>query len=415
MKTLQDAFDAQLQKALSLPKIGAKIIAKRFQDQGVVLTDEEIAAVERRLQDVKGDKLTIQLDDDQVPVNRDGSSIHIQLDNLEHDLKEYADQFGDKLEEAIPEIVRKTSKLLLKSLKNSAPPMLKERRKVKRSFEANVNRIWGKPLNLLEMHLVIALEAGEDFNREYRPKAVQDNDLVFEVLTRLHARACQIGSEILVLLRTGHADGAHSRWRSLHEIAVIGFFVKSNGNDTAEQYLLHEVIESFKAARDYQTYCDALGYEPFTDYDLDQFRSKYQHLIGRFGSSYREEYGWAANALGNSRPTFRDIERAVKLDHWRPFYRMASHNVHANPKGAFFKLGLLPERGDVLLAGPSLIGLADPGHGTAIALTQTTAALLTTRPNLDRLVTCEVLAQLDQDIGEAFLLVHKSLQAERAA
>ena len=40
---------------------------------------------------------------------------------------------------------------------------------------------------------------------------------------------------------------------------------------------------------------------------------------------------------------FSDIERAVRLDHLRPYYKLASHNVHANPKGMLFRLGLYPE------------------------------------------------------------------------
>lgn len=38
---------------------------------------------------------------------------------------------------------------------------------------------------------------------------------------------------------------------------------------------------------------------------------------------------------------------------------IAEHNVHANPKGAFFKLGLLCEI-NILLGGPSNAGLVDP-------------------------------------------------------
>jgi hypothetical protein len=40
----------------------------------------------------------------------------------------------------------------------------------------------------------------------------------------------QIFNEILVLLKSGYADGANSRWRSLHELAVISFFLLDNNN-----------------------------------------------------------------------------------------------------------------------------------------------------------------------------------------
>ena len=77
---------------------------------------------------------------------------------------------------------------------------------------------------------------------------------------------------------------------------------------------------------------------------------------------------------------------------------MASHNVHANPKGVFFKLGMLAES-QVLLAGPSNAGLADPGHGAALSLSRVTAALVglqqpPTLDNLDNNVALLMMVQL---------------------
>jgi hypothetical protein len=288
--------------------------------------------------------------------------------------------------------------------------MLKHRVRERIAFESNLVKAWRKPLDLLEIFLVIALEAGDEFNAEFRAIASEEQDYMFEVLTRLHARACQIASEILVLLRSGYADGAHARWRSLHEIAVVAFFIKSFGNEIAERYLLHDMVESYKAARQYQEHCNALGYEPLTEGELNEIKLGYEHLISRFGPPYKSDYGWAAPVLQKEKPTFRDLEEEVELDHLRPFYKMASHNVHANPKGVFFKLGLYPESSDILLAGPSNTGLADPGHGAAISLGQITVALLTTRPNIDRLVICDILMRLEQEIGDRFLAVHKSLE-----
>ena len=299
---------------------------------------------------------------------------------------------------------------ILEQLKRDAPSMLRNCRRERRSFESNLARAWRKPLDLLEMLLAIALEAGDEFNHEFRAAASEEQNYVFEVLTRLHARACQITSEILALLRSGYADGAHARWRSLHEIAVIGFFIKSSGNEVAERYLLHDAIESYKAARQYQEHCTRLGYESLSEEEFNEIESTYQHLISRFGPSYKGDYGWAAPVIGNDRPTFRDIEKKVELDHLRPSYRLASHNVHANPKGVFFKLGLYPGSQDILLAGPSNTGLADPGHGTAISLGQITVALLTTKPNIDRLVICDTLMRLEQEIGEELLETQKSLE-----
>lgn len=93
---------------------------------------------------------------------------------------------------------------------------------------------------------------------------------------------------------------------------------------------------------------------------------------------------------------------------------MASHNVHANPKAVFFKLGLCPRGQDILLAGPSNSGLAEPGHGTAVSLGQITVALLGIEPNIDRLVVCTLLMTLVQEIGEEFIATQKLLEKSRA-
>src|SRR2546423_12781767 len=59
----------------------------------------------------------------------------------------------------------------------------------------------------------------------------------------------------------------------------------------------------------------------------------------------------------------------------RPYYRMASNPVHPNVRGSLFDLGVGGGR-EILLAGPSTAGLADPGHAACISLMQTTVCLL---------------------------------------
>ncbi|MCX6032067.1 MAG: DUF5677 domain-containing protein, partial [Chloroflexi bacterium] len=293
-------------------------------------------------------------------------------------------------------------------LKRDAPVMLAEHRIEREGFEARLLQKWGAALDLLEMLQVIALEGGDEFNHEFRPKAAAENNVVFEALTRLHARACQVASEVLTLLRSGFADGAHARWRTLHEIAVVASFIQQMGNDVAERYLLHNHIESYKAAQQYQNYFVRLGQDSIPEEELADLSSIYQQLVSRFGPAYRNSYGWAAAALGKDDPNFSDIERVASLDHLRPYYRLASHNVHANPKGMFFRLGLSPESTNLLLAGPSDAGLADPGHGTAISLSQVTTTLLTMEANIDRLVMCEVMMKLVDEISDAFFAAHET-------
>ena len=79
---------------------------------------------------------------------------------------------------------------------------------------------------------------------------------------------------------------------------------------------------------------------------------------------------------------FADIEKASGLDHLRPYYKMASHNVHANPRGISFHLGL-SDGSDILLAGPSSYGLTDPAHGAAMSVHQATIPMLSLVTNVE--------------------------------
>jgi hypothetical protein len=148
---------------------------------------------------------------------------------------------------------------------------------------------------------------------------------------------------------------------------------------------------------------------------MTEIQNRYKKAMTQFGDAFRGSYGWAASALKKSGPTFRDVEQDVKLDSLSPYYRFASHNVHANPKGLTVKLGLGPDRGKVLLAGPSNTGLADPAQCTALSLLQTTSALLGTRPSLDFIVVMKVLIMLQTQIARAFAETQRRIESKKSA
>jgi len=268
------------------------------------------------------------------------------------------------------------------------------------------------------MLVTMSRELGDSVNREIRqsPDAATRRHLI-NVLARSHARACQIAEEILTLLEAGFADGSMARWRTMHEIAVVASFFAAHGEDLAERYVLYTAVESKRAADEYQKCQPRLGYEPLPVKEIQAVQKAYEAAISKYGPEFAKgDYGWACHHFGKTKPTFKDIEAAVQVDHFRAHYRLASHNVHANPKGVFFALGMLPET-QVLLAGPSNAGLADPGHGAAISLSRVTAALvgLQRPPTLDNNVALLMVVQLVDEIGEAFGDAHERLEADDAA
>lgn len=407
MNTLQELFENSFKAAFSEEKVLLRILKKKFKEQGFVLSEKQIKDLENKIIN-KEDLSTYKFDENEALTTPDDwkkfqdNGISIAIDS-EKDLDEICEEISESLTNSLPEIADEVSDIIFETLKRNFKQYQKDFRRDIKQFNKNLEQEWGKAIDLLEMFYYISLETGSNFNEYYRPIAVKDKNLVFDVITRLHARSCQICSEIICLLKNGFADGAHARWRTLHEVAVITIFVQNHGNEVAERYILHSGIEDYKAARKYQECCETLGYQKLSDTEYSEIRDGYDQLIHKFGKNYKNEYGWASTALGKDSPTFADIEANANLDHMRPYYKMASHNVHANPKGVFFKLGLLPERSEILLSGPSNVGLTDPGHGTAISLLQVTSALLTLESNLDRLVICKILLNLENQIGEAFL------------
>jgi hypothetical protein len=157
-----------------------------------------------------------------------------------------------------------------------------------------------------------------------------------------------------------------------------------------------------------------LGYKPYDQSEMDEFRRRHDSLLSKYGKDFGQDYGWAVDALRNADPSFSgrasfvQIERAAGIDHWRPYYRMSSHGVHANPKGFTFNIGLI-EQGTMLLAGPSDAGLADPGHSACISLSQVTTTLLGLRPDdFDCAMSITSLHHFVREAGEEFIAAHQT-------
>jgi hypothetical protein len=326
------------------------------------------------------------------------------------------DEVSERLEKAIPAALPGLGECLLKGLHESAPGMLADRRQAYDGFRRRMLKTWGKSFELLRMLIESAREAGEVFNKEYRHEAAASRDLVFESLVRLHARACMVGSAILWLMEGGFASDALARWRTLHEIAVVGCFIAERGQSVAERYLLHHNIETYREALKYQEHRAALGLRPITKKQLPRLKGKHDRLCNKFGREYGEDWGWAAAALHPKRAHFANIEQSVNLDHMRPYFRLACTPTHGGSKAIWFDLGLAvtPPDAQIVLAGPSDAGFYDPGIRTAVSLLQATSNFLLCRePQMMTLIVAMALVHLRHELDEAFAKAERKLE-ERA-
>lgn len=301
---------------------------------------------------------------------------HPLADRLEELAESHSDEFvEEQITRELGSVAEKAAEELTRELLRNASRELGKLAKFRTGFEARLFKAWKDALNLFDLVRSLSTELGADLNEEARPKAAADQDFVFEALTRLHGRACLTASEIGALLRSGHATGANARWRTLHEIAVVAQFIAEHGQEVAKCYLEHDAVERYRAARQYQAYAERLGYQPFEPEEISSLHQRYEDLEAKHGRSFTKDYGWASEALGTSKPTFRRISAAIGLEHWAPYVRMASHGIHSGPRGGYFDMGLHPDL-DAIPAGPSHFGLADPGTSALISLSQVTLALL---------------------------------------
>lgn len=321
-----------------------------------------------------------------------------------------ADRIANELSDVNRRFAAEFSVQILAVLKRKWRKEWAAQRRDHDGFRKRLETHWGEGLQGLRMLVTVSREYGSDINNAGRTTGQQPSK-TFEMLTRLHARACQVAEEVVCLLGNGLADGAMARWRTLHEIAAVAHLIQLHGDDLAVRYERHQIVESWKGAQQYQKHQKRLRQEPIDNETLESIKTEYDRAIKNYGQEFKTQYGWAAAHLKKSAPTVKDIQEAAGIDYLAPYYKMASHNVHANPKGVMFKLGLVGEA-DILLAGSSNAGLADPGHATALSLVHMSALLLDFFPTLDNMVRVKIMHQLEAETGEALLAAHKKQKDE---
>jgi hypothetical protein len=299
--------------------------------------------------------------------------------------------------------------------------MLAEHDEVRTGFEHRLQARWRAALDLYEMVLVCCTEAGSDLHDVLTRDGsqVSDHPVKLHALTLLHARACMVANEVFALLRAGYAAGAQARWRTLHEIAVIAFVLGSGTDDLANRFLLHRHVERWKEAQCYQENCAALGQEPFSQSEMAEFRSDHDAVVGQYERGYERAWGWSKPLFASPvhSPNFDDLEKLAGLGHNKPFVKLSHHTIHSGASGTLDVLQLYG-RGEVMLAGPSNAGLAEPGHGSLIALHQVTVAHLLNGPNevsADNLLTLKGIALLLDQAGDAFAKCEAELLSESEA
>ena len=420
MKEIDKLFNKTIKKLTKPEVILEQYLKEEFKKINISLTKLQLKKIIKQILPLEalGSKKTLSLQIDVTDKQLSKAGYSNEKDSLS-DIKKIFNNLPAGVEDNLKNIIDKFPKIMEGAANDSAKLMLDNILKELDLYLApiqyqhheltnNIDYFWGYSIDLLQALTAISLESGESYYKE-NVKIKSNNNCTYEVLFRLHAKACQISSEIVALLRAGFADGALARWRTLHEISIVSFFISEHGNDLAERYLDYQIIDSYKAALQFQVYAEKIDHKKMSDSRIAEFLTEVKVLDEKYGTHYKKgSYGWAAEALKIVKPTFRDIEESISLDHLRPYYKMASYNVHASSKGLYFNLGLNNDD-NTLLAGPSNLGFVDPCIFTALSLYQITSNLLLNEvdevANMDVIVVNKVMLELkkliEKEVGDA--------------
>lgn len=360
----------------------------------------------------EGIKVSFELDENYFDLERSTVSLEqvLHLELTEEDTEEFAKNME-----------RVTDKFIQDSIKNifvpsrvevwkaSAENILESERNAGIRVSQNIQGVWGKALHLLEMLTSICLGLGEDFNEKYRVIESNAGNSKFAVLTRLHARGCQVSQEIFFLLKSGFADGALARWRTLDEIAVIATYIAQQDNVVAEQYMDHVHVKKWQVKVETLAHFESMGLPPATAEEVELIDRNYKEVMTKYGRSFAGNYGWAATSLGIKGPTLHDIEEKIGWTQNKYYYNMANHNVHADVTGILFRLSSVYYT-DELITGQSIFGLSEPGYNTATSILLLTSALVFSDEQDDSYVIDMMAAnEIREEVYEAFGLADEQL------
>ncbi|MBA6096137.1 hypothetical protein H4C80_03095 [Pseudomonas juntendi] len=295
--------------------------------------------------------------------------------------------------------------------------LIEDHYNVMEQFRERLFDTWKTPLKRLDSLLYISMEIVDEIRRNY-PKILKNQTNKHNIATRLHARCVQIGNEISQLLHGGFADGAFSRWRTLHETAVTTKFISEGDEDLATRFKDYQSINRFKVATHYNSN-NELQFEKFSEAQLASFESEKKEVLKKYESYFSQKFGWATKALGKRTTpkidtTFHEIEKFVGLSYLKNHFNFASQYVHAGIDSIGYKLGTSISKKDILLTGPSNEGLIEPIQCTSLSIATATTALLKAYPHEKSDLKIEVIRLWHEKIKEEVLAADAALQARGA-
>lgn len=324
-----------------------------------------------------------------------------------------------------PEKIHEYADPIYQSLLEQGPTMVEEERLMNQEFESRLQLTWLPAFYSISSVIKIAEEtAGEliDYYMEKHAKKEGNQyyvSLTFDVLLKLYSRSIVLSKEIKKLLESGFADGAMSRWRSLHECNVYFRILTMNYNDEnftkdiVHKYFEYSTIEKYQELNHYRNNDCEFDLE---DPHYKKIKDEYDEILEKHGKNFRRPYSWAKSVFPKKkRIYFSDLEKKSGIDHLANYYKQANYQIHSSPTGLYNSLGNIQdervkEYGFIL--GPSNYGLSIPGQLTIISLAQISTSLLLLESNMDKMIRVSIFQRYVEDATIKFDEIQKEIEEQ---
>lgn len=337
----QRTIERALSDMASREQVVPLLVARTAKKRGLSLSELEVDLLSNAILTASGDSLSIDLDTPCGFGETDAEALaELQafVPDLVASIGEYGSELAEAVSDAVPEMIKALAEAVGQHLSEHS---LEHAAELKRAYverAETVQRLWGETIKELDFLRSLVVEWGYTAS-EQRQGAYARPTTAF-ALNRLFSRAFEIVGEILVLIRSGYADGALARWRSLHEICVIAMFLGKLSDKCAEMYLAHHCIEEFRLLQVDKSSGTAKSSSKHSDRYLRDLKARRDALVAKYGASYANDNGWAAVELGRARVTFKDLETHVGLDILRRGYQRANSTVHGGALATLTRVSL---------------------------------------------------------------------------
>lgn len=366
--SIQDALDRCVAQATSREQLLSLALARAAKRLNISLPEDEVRRLTVALLNAEGEKILFDVNP---PCAFGDNAKEIQatvqglIDELGESITDILGNVAEAISQAVPNALSSVAEFIGDRISEQALEHSYHLRKAHSERAETVQRMWGKAIEQLDLlrHIVLEWDHAAVLHRK---GAYAKPNTAF-ALNKLVARAYEVVGEVITLARSGYADGALARWRSLHEICVITMFLAMRSDKCAQMYLSHHWVEELRLLDVDRASGTARAKNTHSDRYIHDLRKQKDVMVAKFGTAFAKDYGWASVELGRAKTTFRDLESHVGLETLRRGYQQANSTVHGGALATLTRVSL----------GPGSIdgALIPPAYGCEVAANYTTASL----------------------------------------